>query len=416
MRDETISPAEEEARKEQERAAKAEARDARTANLERRGEATREELIADLLRVAQIPRPLLGPSASRQRYRELGHFPETLVYDFFGNHQEFRRAAGLQDSRTESRLRNQRARLNTETQISEYAKAHVLPWVSRHEKRNVGADREVRILVCSDLHSTYLDPFAWEVFVETCRQVQPHHICLNGDVADFYAVGRWSKKPGKNLTIQEEIDFVRRTIFAELREACPDANIDWTIGNHEHRLIRFLADTSPALASLDCLEFDKLFNLDRYEVSLVCGGEFLATNAQETKKDINDNWKVYHDLWVATHHTPGGQNPGAKQLKRFGMSGSSGHSHTPSMTHAPTLVAPGADWMVTGMMAGYAVGKEYVDQPSKWNQGFGLVTLIPGKGIVLQQPAIIKEGFAEVAGMLFEETPEARTERLNRFA
>ena len=52
-------------------------------------------LCEDLVRVSEIPREILGPSASRQRYRELGHYSTFLVDFLFGMWAEFQRKAGL---------------------------------------------------------------------------------------------------------------------------------------------------------------------------------------------------------------------------------------------------------------------------------------------------------------------------------
>src|SRR5690349_23336201 len=50
-------------------------------------EHVRALLLKDLMRVYNHPdNPYSGWSASRKRYRELGHFPEILVADLFGTH------------------------------------------------------------------------------------------------------------------------------------------------------------------------------------------------------------------------------------------------------------------------------------------------------------------------------------------
>ena len=394
-----------EQRKERERneAAKERASRARQVNLGRRGQVARREMIADLQRVSKISVGL-GPSSSRARYREYGHFSEQMVTDIFGTHEEFRRASGLGDSRQTRRLSRLIADTNHASQFKEYADKHLLPWRGKYEKKVSG---ELRILVGSDFHSQYVDPFALACFLETAREVQPDIIVLNGDVVEFSGAGRWSKRPGLNLTLQSEIDFCRREILRACREACPKAQIDWVVGNHEDRLTRFLADTARPLAGLDCLQFEKLFSLDALEINLVFGDNFLATSVGEQREDVNRVWKVYGDCYVVAHHTPGGQNPGKKQLQRFGMSGTSGHTHKASLYAEPSLASPHRDWSVTGMMAGQIVGRSYRDMPSGWTNGFVLATLVPSKGIVFQEPASIKAGLCTVAGMRFDETAES---------
>jgi hypothetical protein len=391
-----------EQRKERERreAAKERASRARQVNLARRGAVARQEMISDLQRVSRISVGL-GPSSSRARYREYGHFPEKLVTDVFGTHEEFRRASGLADSRQTRSLSRLIANTNHAAEFKDYADKHLLPWRGKHERKVTG---EVRILVGSDFHSQYVDPFALACFLETAKDVQPDIIVLNGDVVEFSGAGRWSKRPGLNLALQSEIDFCRREILRACREACPDAQIDWVVGNHEDRLTRFLADTARPLAGLDCLQFEKLFSLDPLEVNLVFGDSFLATTVGEQREDVNRTWKVYGGCYVVAHHTPGGQNPGKKQLQRFGMSGTSGHTHKASLYAEPSLASPHRDWSVTGMMAGQIVGRSYRDMPSGWTNGFVLATVLPDKGVVFQEPASIKAGVCTIAGMRFDET------------
>jgi hypothetical protein len=390
-------------KRERDEAAKERASRARKINLGRRGEVTRKEMIADLQRVSKV-NVGLGPSPSRRRYRELGHFSEQMVIDIFGTHEEFKRASGLADSRETRAHTLLLAATNHAAQFREYADTHLLPWRGKYEKR---LDGELTILVGSDFHSQYVDPFALACFLETAKEVQPDIIVLNGDVVEFSGAGRWSKRPGLNLTLQSEIDFCRREILRACREACPDAQIDWVVGNHEDRLTRFLADTARPLAGLDCLQFEKLFSLDALEVNLVFGDNFLATTAGERRDDVNRTWKIYGGCYVVAHHTPGGQNPGKKQLQRFGMSGTSGHTHKASLYAEPSLASPHRDWSVTGMMAGQIVGRSYRDVPSGWTNGFVLATVIPSKGVVFQEPASIKAGVCTVAGMRFDETPAA---------
>jgi len=390
--------------KARERAAALKARKTRMANVERRGDISAEEMVKDLVRVSKISFGL-GPSAARDRYRRFGHFTAESVGDVFGTHQEFKRAAGLCDSRESRRQALLIARVRNVDNYRRYTEKHITPWVGRFE-RKLPKD-EFRVLVGSDFHSQYCDPFALAAFIETAAEVQPEVIALNGDVVEFSGAGKWSKRPGLNLSLQSEIDFARREILRPLREACPDAQIDWHIGNHEDRLARDLTDTAPELASLDCMQFDKLFSLRDLEINLVFGDSILGTSASEKRTDTNERWKVYGGCYVVTHHTPGGNLPGKKQLSMYGMSGCSGHVHRQSYYIEPSLAAPSKDWVVSGMMAGQIVGRSYRITPSMWSMGFVLATVLPDREIVFQEAAAVKDGTCVVAGMRFDETDEA---------
>ena len=56
------------------------------------------------------------------------------------------------------------------------------------------------------------------------------------------------------------------------------------------------------------------------------------------------------------------------------------------------------------MLAGYAVGKEYVETPSQWNMAFGVFTLNAKLGIVSPQLVLISEDFATFCGQVWKPT------------
>ena len=376
----------------------------------------RKALIADLLRVYESPdNPFAGFAASRKRYRELGHFPELFVTDFFGNHQEFLRAAGLHDSRTTTRTRNKAAKLHSAQNVARYAEREVAPWANRYEKAK-GKRKHLEVLIGSDFHSAYVDPFALDVFLDACEMVQPDIVCLNGDVFDFPQMSSHRKLPGHfHLNVAEEIEFGRKRIFAAVRERCPDAQIDFVIGNHEYRMVNYIADACPALACLPCLEFSTLFGLAEYEINLVCRSSFLAPTARAEKNDVRENWTVYGDCYAATHGISCAKFAAQVQLETYKMSGTSGHTHRPQIYYGNSLGTGGISWMSTPMMAtpsaSPAVSATYMPQPSQWNGGFGHVAILPGQGYVSQQIVQVHPEWASWAGRTWTPSKKASQER-----
>lgn len=367
------------------------------------------KLIADLIRVFNDPdNPYAGWAASRKRYRELGRYPEIMVADLFGTHAEFERAAGLRDKRGTSKTSLVTATLHTEKEIRRYAEAHVLRHVGKHDLKLRDRHGEKLVMVASDLHSQFLDPFAWAVFVDTAKRYQPDVVIINGDAVDFPKVGRFVQMPGAGaLSIQSEIDFVRQEVFARLRKACPNAVITYHVGNHEQRLIRYLADTAPGLADLRCLQFDQLFGIEEFDIAMVFGGNFLAPRQKDRDENIRKTYKVYFDCFAVSHGHSISKTAAEEELKRFGMSGTSGHTHRPQLVTVPTLACPTASWTSTGMMAGFAVGKDYVDGPSAWTMGFGLFVVVPSKELVIPQNVLVHENHAHLGGVSWEPTREA---------
>lgn len=391
-------------------------RDVRTSvrNSSAKRERLTKALIKDLQRVFASPNnPFAGWSASRKRYRDLGHFPEILVTDLFGTHAEFERAAGLREERGTSKVKLATARLHTERKIREYAEEHVLKSVGRWQKRLRERKGVKQVLVGSDFHSQFVDPLALEVFLAVAKDVQPDAVVLNGDVLDFPQVSRFTHMPGAgNLSLQDEIDFTRDRILRRVREAAPDAAIIWTIGNHEHRLVRYLADTAPALAELRSLSWTELLAVDELGIEMCFGGNFMAP----TQRQRSDNYRrrthaVLYDCMVVTHGHSIAANAPVVEARRWGMAGTSGHTHRPQVHWLPTAACPTLSWTSTPMMAGYAVGKDYVDGPSAWTMGFGLFTVDAGRGIVSPHLVPVYDDFATFAGRVWTPTERTRTIR-----
>lgn len=373
---------------------------------------TRAALIADLRRVYDHPdNPFRGFAASRKRYKELGHYDEVLVHDFFGNHAEFLRAAGLADLRTTTKIRNRAARLHSHQRIAEFAEENVLRFVNRFlfaaDKRD-----HLELLIASDLHSQYCDPFALDVFIECCAMVQPDVVCINGDGVDFPAFSRHRELPGHfHMSAWEECLWFR-DLLGRIRQTCPASQIDFIIGNHEYRLVNYLADTAPALSTFPSLGFDQIFGLDEYEVNLVCRSSFLTPTKAARNKDVRENWTIYGDAYVVTHGTSIAKFAAQQQLDRFKMSGTSGHTHRPQIYFDNSLGSGPLSWMSTPMMAHPSAGSDYMPDPTRWNGGFGHASIYPSHGYVSQEVVIVHSEWCCWAGRSWTPSDKAREARM----
>lgn len=380
----------------------------------------RERLIADLRRVFDsVVNPYRGFSASRQRYRKLGHFPEVMVEDFFGNHEEFLRAADLKDSRETTKVRNKAARLHTHQQIAEYAQKHVLKHTGLYDRtKKLSTKTNVDIVVGSDFHSWFVDPFALDVFIDVIEMVKPEIIILNGDVFDFPQISRHRQMPGHfHLNLHEERRFGQEQILRRVRNAAPDATIYFLIGNHEYRLVTYLADAAPRLAGLPELEFDTFLGIREFELNLVCQSSFLAPTANARKLDKRDNWLKLFDCYVATHGTSCAKFAADVEMNgAFRMSGTSGHTHRPQILTSNSLGTGAISWMSTPMLAGFAVGRDYVSTPSSWNMGFGVVSINPQEKLVSQQLVIVHENWASFGGRTWTPTAKALARRKEQWS
>lgn len=380
----------------------------------------RERLIEDLKRVfSDVANPFRGYAASRQRYRKLGHYPEVMVEDFFGNHEEFQRAAGLRDSRTTTKVRNKAAVLHTHQQIAEYAQQHVLKHAGLFDRtKSLNSKTDVQVVVGSDFHSWFVDPFALEVFIDTIKMVQPSIVILNGDVFDFPQISRHRQMPGHfHLNLHQEREFGKKQIIKRVREAAPDATIYFLVGNHEYRLVTYLADAAPRLAGLPELEFETFLGIREFELSLVCQSSFLAPTANARKLDRRDNWLNLFDCYIATHGTSCAKFAADVEMNgAFRMNGTSGHTHRPQIITSNSLGTGAISWMSTPMLAGFAVGRDYVSTPSNWNMGFGVVSINPQKKLVSQQLVVVHEHWASFGGRSWTPTPKALARRREQWS
>lgn len=360
-------------------------------------EALKLKLIADLRRVYEHPdNPYRGFAASRDRYRQLGHYPEILVVDAFGNHEEFLRAAGLADSRNTSKVRNKAALIHSAQKTADYADAELRRYNNLYRKSHPGT---LEVIVGSDFHSWFVDPFALRVFLDTIKMVQPDIVVLNGDVFDFPQISRHRKLPGHfNLNLQDEIDWGRKHILEAVRKAAPKAEILLVIGNHEYRLVNYLADTAPEFAALRTLKFGELFGLDELEIGLVVRQNFLAPYDRQKKRELQENWYVIEDCLVATHGISCAKFAADEQIKRYQKSGTSGHTHRPQIITSASLGTGSVSWTSTPMMASFAVGRDYVSEPSGWQMGFANFTLHVKSRTALPQLVLVGEHFASFAG------------------
>ncbi len=114
-----------------------------------------------------------------------------------------------------------------------------------------------KIAFIPDPHRPYHSKPAWDLFMHSMIEWQPDTIVIQGDWADFYKVSRFSKDPKRALSFEEEVtncndgldelDSIgaKRTIFIE--------------GNHENRLVAYLADKAPDLFAYVTVE--KLFKM-----------------------------------------------------------------------------------------------------------------------------------------------------------
>lgn len=381
-------------------------------------ERVRELLCADLRRVFAVPRELLGPSASRERYRQLGHYSTQLVIYLIGQWAEFKRQAKIEDTLGVKTVERNISKTLRAQGIMAYADQFVKPWDGAYSTLDMSQEM-VTLMIGSDFHSKYIDPFAERVWREVLEMEQPDGVRYNGDGPDFPQLSRHRQLPGHfALTVQDEVN--RWGQFMEDdREVNPDGDHKWLLGNHDIRLITALADSAPIFCSLESLEFNELFKLDERQIGLVARSSFLNPSHKMKVTDIAQNWETLADaygrpFWTTVHGFLCGNDAPAKHLSRFMTNGTNGHLHNPLMTSGGSLATGVLKWWQTGCMAyppGVAAG--YIPGPVEatgWGSTFLIVRLFPKHGHVDAQQVYVGE-VATYQGYIWTITQEERDAR-----
>jgi hypothetical protein len=351
--------------------------------------ATKEECIADLRSIA-IDNPELV--ISRNYYRVHGKYSESCYSAWAGTFEEFKRQAGIKLSRQQHNLEKNIAK---HASVDHYRQLNIdkKDWGDKY-LRPVGK-RFQTVLICSDLHDELVDPFYLRVLLDTAKRVQPEIIVLNGDIWDASEFGKYTVDP-RGFNVVAKIKFIHEHILAPLRENCPDAQIDWISGNHEDRLVKHLADATPAmrilLSDLHGFTVSKLLGLETYQVNFIAKSDLSAYTVTNIKSEVAKNYKTYFGCYV-TNHFPEGIN--------LGMPGTNGHSHKFKVTPCYNETFGSYSWVQTG--CGHLKDASYCNA-EKWDMGFLLVHVDTESKNVNQEYLPITD-FAVVGGTFYYRTP-----------
>lgn len=348
------------------------------------------ELIKDIL---ALQKKYQDKYISRNFYREYGKFTETEWSKVFGKFSEFRKQAGLDTTRQQNKLEGQIARQASVDHYREYFESQVMPYHLKYEKDH--KKDIITMMVCSDIHDLETDRFTLSVFLDQCYITQPDIIIFNGDIYDMYEFSRFEKDPRLCRPI-ERMKFVHDKIWKAVRQACPKAQIDFIIGNHEYRLLRLFADANPyfkvVLSDFVGLKLKDIFGLDEFQINLQSKLDLACYSQKDINKQLDQNFKVYFDCFVANH----------KSSDRFGLSGTNGHHHRGEVSSFTNLMNGEPNrctWVQTPAL--HKIDAEYIDGLSQANMGFSIVHLSKSTKEVIQQLHFVNENWAHINGKIY---------------
>jgi len=336
---------------------------------------------------------------TRNFFRAQTDISDSTWNKYFGTFQEYKRQAGLELTREQHALERQTAKHVSSDHYRDFNTRH--NYSDRYNRPN--GKKIQTVIGCSDLHDEEIDPFWLRVFIETCKMVQPDVINFGGDIFDLPEFSKFAVDP-REWDVVGRIKFVHKNIFLPLREVCPDAQIDFIEGNHEFRLIRHLADATPALkailSDLLGLTVSSLLGLEEFEINYISKGDLAAFNQGDKNREVEKSYKIYDDT-ILIHHHP--------HAKSWGLAGWNGHHHSWKVDHLKNVVNGGYQWLQLG--AGHRLRASYTEGEF-WSLGFNICHYNRETKSVLHEYVNITD-MACVGGVYFTRTAQ---ESIGEFA
>ena len=220
----------------------------------------------------------------------------------------------------------------------------------------------IKIAFPTDEHFPFQDDRARSVALQVVETFGPNVVVGGSDGLDFYTLSTFDKDPmrAKLNSIQDEIRAWSRG-QREWADASPGAERRYIVGNHEHRLARYLK-RHPEFFDLEALKLENLLDL----------GELGYENGVEDEVIFGDTLVVKHGSVVrkSSAYTARGE----LEKEKYAISTMSGHTHRGGTHFAATR---------TGVKQAHEcmclceTNVDYVKRPD-WQQGIALATIKNG--------------------------------------
>jgi hypothetical protein len=251
-----------------------------------------------------------------------------------------------------------------------------------------------------DTQWPYEDKAAFRLALAWIRDVRPDAIYLTGDMVDAYEISRFGADGGAaRPSIQEEITYAHARL-AELRSAAgADAEIFWIAGNHEERLVSYLARVAQPLLGLRRAggNQESVLSLPYLVAADSLGVTWVGASAGDLGGDYVNAQVVVTEGLIATHgyhsRKGGGGSSILPLVERWGVSVVGGHDHRAGIAYRSIGGVANVQLrrlaaVSTGMMCRQHLG--YNVAPD-WQAGFATATLFAAGGFSLDLATIDPE-------------------------
>lgn len=241
-------------------------------------------------------------------------------------------------------------------------------------------------VIASDFHAPYHHEKSCNILYQVIADLQPSRVVLLGDVINLDQFSRYpdGKFPGAPTWL-DEISLAGN-ILGNVRQAAPDARLQWFEGNHEYRLKKYLMRNDPALYSH--LDIGSLFKLSDNK----------AAQEEFSFYEYIDSPEIFEkDLGLVLKH-------GNKVRGHAGMSATAevndllfsvvmGHCHRLGVTRKSSgrtryLEEPALFAMEVGCMCIYNL--EYLEgATTNWQHGFGVLSIDRSGDYTTIDPSVV---------------------------
>lgn len=292
---------------------------------------------------------------------------------------------GMQGAATETgySVRNinyRRKDIENRRKIKITPKGGVQDYSVKHPERLTFHIDDGWVLVGSDAHYwPNVVSTAHRGFVQACKELRPKLVILNGDVFDGASVSRhspiqWESRP----TVQQEIEACTERLD-EIRKAAKNADLVWTLGNHDARFESRLAQAAPEYAKVHGVHL----------------------------KDHFPEWQPCWSIWinddvVVKHRAKSGIHAPFNNTMWAGKSIVTGHLH--SLKVMPFTDYNGTRWGVDCGTLADTFGPQFTDYMEDgarpWRSGFVALKFVDGELLQPQLALVVGDGRIDFMGRL----------------
>lgn len=235
--------------------------------------------------------------------------------------------------------------------------------------------------ILSDVHVPYHSEIAVAAAVGFLKQQNLSGLLLNGDIADFYAISRYTKDP-KQRDFKGELEAVR-AFMGYLRQQFPDMPIVFKVGNHEERWQHWLWQHAAEISDDPRMSLTAWLGFSEYGIELV----------EDKRPVMLGKLPVLHG-----HELPSGMAAPVNVARGAFMKTLStvmvGHSHRTSNHAESDMWHKETGCWSTGCLCD--LRPDYA-RINRWNWGFAMVAIHKGGAFDVHNYRVMHDGTVRTA-------------------